>query len=173
MIPKSLLPEGTQWCVAGGYAACPALASDVDVWVYNVAEGDLQRTRAMLLMHLAENNFSVLTEECKDKPEPQYEHSRTTLKVGIVDGQGIDHKKQVHLLVTSATTIMEILDGFDISTHALAIGSIGYVVKHKKWTPITEPPQLITSNERTPARWLRIAARYGHALTEAQLGISS
>ncbi len=40
MTIPDLLPESLrgQWCIAGGYAACPALASDIDVWVYNAAD---------------------------------------------------------------------------------------------------------------------------------------
>lgn len=172
MFPKTLLPEDTRFCIAGGYAACPALAKDIDVWVYGVSEAELQERRAELISHLALNGYTLQTEDCLDVPQPQYEHTRTTLKVGVVTkGAGLPCGKPVHVMVTSAETIRDILDGFDVSTHAVAIGSNGYVVKHPEWTPPHEMPALMTSrNEKSIERMARIAARFGHKFMEVPVG---
>ena len=168
MIPTNLLPAGTRYCIAGGWAACPALAADMDLWVYGVPEGELQERRAALITHLAANNFDLMTEACREIPQPQYQHCRTTLKVGVVTRKG---DLPVHILVTSALTIRDILDGFDVSTHAVAIGGdSGFVVKGKGWTPPHVAPVALYTNEKTPERMMRIAARFGHKTVEVPVG---
>lgn len=163
MIPENLLPKGTKWCIAGGYAACPALACDIDVWVYGVrsAEDSLQIRRAEILLHIAKAGFRVVTETGDNVANDGYEDKDISiLKVGRVDQKdGLP----IHVMVTDATTPERLLESFDISTHAVAVGP-GFVVKAAGWTPPHVPPVAFGQHATTTERMVRIATRFGHKI---------
>lgn len=93
-----------------------------------------------------------------EKADDSYGDGRIEIyKVAVVNTESL----KIHLMVTTARTIQDILDGFDVSTHQIAIGSNGYVVKGRGWTPITEAPVALLNNPQTPERMERIARRYG------------
>lgn len=181
MIPKNLLPEAYResYCVAGGWAACPALAQDMDVWVYAVPFEALELARTELLEHLeAENTKGAYYKRpFYVVPETQVENHRGTdqyegvnvqiLKVGRVEVRRESarlHKerKEIHLLVTDAHSPGEILQGFDVSTHAVAIDWNGIIWTHPAWTPPQMEPTVLMENEKTPVRMAKIRARFGH-----------
>lgn len=168
MIPHNLFPEGTKYCVAGGYAACPALANDIDVWVYGVAADDLQIARAELLLHIVKQDFHVSTEGGDNIVSEEYESENqrcSILKVAAVGiGRG-NGNMPLHIMVTDAKTPVQILQNFDVSTHAVAL-TPGGVVKHPKWTPPHVPPVALLDHKTTPARMERIARRFGHLPAE-------
>lgn len=167
MIPSYLLPEDTRYFIAGGFAACPALASDRNVWIM---ARDPVATRREVLEHLKETLFLDEWQELPDgqteivagsSEEDHYGDGGTalTLKVATVDVTGIT----IHLLVTSGT-VFDVLNTFDVSTHQIAITDSGGVVKGRQWTPITEPPVKLKDTPTTDARMAKIAARYGHGI---------
>lgn len=159
MIPPCLIPKGLRWCVAGGYAACPALARDVDVWVYGIKGDVLESRRDEIAGHIRTTGYTFLVSD-ETRQAPTYEHDTVTiLKVGTVE-----EVTPIHIMVTDAMTPMMILEGFDVSTHAVAIMPDGIVVTHPRWTAPHLPPREIRINEKTPDRMARIAARFGHVL---------
>lgn len=141
-----------EWCIAGGYAACPALAGDQDVWFFNVPDFELVAAVAKL-----QNEYPQIYAE----PNPRIElmgkspegYPMGVLKVGVLDNR--------HLLVTSASTIEDILKSFDISTHQCAISSDGEFIKGPNWSPIWTPPETLKDTPTTPARVAKMVARYG------------
>lgn len=162
MIPTGLLPEGTKWCIAGGYAACPALASDIDVWVYGVPRDNLQVHRAELLLHLAKRDFHVATEAGDNLQNEEYETDGQVsilkvARIGIGRGNG---NMPVHVMVTDARTVHDVLGHFDVSTHAVAIDYNGSVIKHKRWTPPQDPPVALMNHTTTYDRVERITERF-------------
>lgn len=179
MIPKGLLPEDLMGCafIAGGYAACPALASDIDVWVKvadsavagsSAEEGTqetttLQESRTRILAHLEEEFFPYEPQETTITSSGQNAdgYPISVLKVAVVRSPHLSHP--IHIMVY-AGTIEELLGCFDISTHQIAL-SFGGVIKGSHWTPVTEPPRIIpgSTSVQTPARLEKIQARYGFA----------
>jgi hypothetical protein len=178
MFSLQYLPEKyhKRWCVAGGYAACPALAKDIDVWVYGLHNDDLEVARAAILAHL-EQTVAGLNTKAPIWPEKRYQlenqvETRQFLayegldcrieKVGAVTPPERLHLLPVHIMVTSAPDPGSLLTGFDVSTHAVAIDHSGRVFKHTNYTHPGEPPFALLHNVHTPDRMARIAARFGH-----------
>ena len=177
MFPIELLPEAfqKQWCVAGGYAACPALSNDVDVWVYRVPTLQLDDTREQLLEHLntvahIENvpahrslQYHVIPGEETRTAESYCQEFIQIKKVAIVYGRRTYHDmKPVHVVVTDAQNPGVIITGFDISTHAVAIEWNGRVWKTGYTAPQERPRRLRIANEHTEPRMIRICERFGH-----------
>lgn len=164
-IPEGLLPAGTPALIAGGYAACPALASDLDLWVYAARGGKrtMGETRMMLLEHLKTWAYKV---EAQDDSE-QFtadgcgydELDCLIMKVGIVSVNG---RKPIHLMVTDAPPIA-LLMNFDISTHQIGLDDNG-VIYGPEWTDLTVEPQVIKNagTSKTTERLAKISARYAH-----------
>jgi hypothetical protein len=175
MIPKKLLPGmyQEQWCVAGGYAACPALADDQDVWVYAVPTEDLDAVRRVLLSHLSEWRIGrprgpFFENEMDTRTVAGYQHPRNVRKVAKVY---IPYPaKPIHLLVTDAMAPGEIIEGFDISTHAVAIDYTGRVWKASQFTPPHLPPVKLLDTDTTPERMAKITTRFGHPYKEVSIG---
>lgn len=162
MIPKSIVID-YRYVVAGGWAACPALATDRDVWVMCPANEDPGEVRAKLLQNLSEGEYRYdYTEEDEDRLDLQgYTGLYQVLKVAKIrmDAWG---GQDIHLLVTTADSALELVDAFDVSTHAVAIYDDGKIVRGTQWTPITEPPVMLRDTPTTAKRMAKIARRYGH-----------
>lgn len=186
MIPEKLLPEKWQpfAFIAGGYAACPSLAGDMDVWVLapcpfrNRHEPEkcafddlrvhvwLQQRREELLTHLRRNYTRwQVAEETENRsvehdgvPTP-YTHdlAHMVLRVAKITS----HSLPIHLLVVDAEFPKQVIDGFDISTHSVALVPDVGVVRGSNWTPITDVPEVLRTNEKTPDRMDKICTRYG------------
>lgn len=187
MFPVTFLPEQyrKQWCIAGGAAACPALAADIDVWVYGIDTDELDGVRAVILSYLEQLiagfnvNKPIWPEkryrleslvECEEFVAYEHAHCRIE-KVAIVTSpkRFPVRVKPVHIMVTDAPDPGTILQGFDVSTHAVAIDYDGRIWKGNNWTHPGEKPIALLDNEKTPERMARIAARFGHTL-EAAIG---
>ena len=156
MIPSNLLPANTDWFIAGGYAACPALASDRDVWV-TAETSDMDATRERILAHLETEfeKWQIVVLEPSQRQEGTYALS---LKVARVITPGVP----CEIIVTDAENAHALIDGFDVSTHQIAILPNGMVVKGALWTSITERPIKLRDSDTTDARMVKIATRYGH-----------
>ena len=127
MIPKNLLPEGSQYFIAGGWAACPALAQDRDVFVQTT--GDLDNTRAMLLDHLRAHEFDFEEQSAQDD-HADYAGILSIAKVAKVK---IKLATDIHLLVTNGDP-SDIIESFDISTCQVAITSSGRILRGSGFT---------------------------------------
>ena len=161
MIPVDLLPEShwESWCVAGGWAACPSLAGDQDIWLFE-PKNCLKQLRLLVLQHLEEQNF-IYTEEGQAEAGSSYSPSFGILKIAAIELPKRQHT--IHLLATSHPSAEKLIETFDISTHQIAITHDGNVVLGSKWTPVTMAPKVIAVNQgkpTTPARMTKITARY-------------
>ncbi len=162
----NLLPKGTTAFIAGGFAACPALAADVDVWVQVLNPEDLLSMRTALLNHFRTTGPHVVIEEpqpptgvCLDMDDPDHYYGVQTVKVARITGVGLP----IHVMVTTGS-VTEVLDGFDVTTHMIAITDRG-IKRGTFWTPLTCRPAAVNPNSGTPARLKKIAKRYGFLYT--------
>lgn len=158
--PNQLLPEGLTAIIAGGYAACPALAADMDVWVQT--DQPLALVRQQILNHLFTQNIPFVAQDSNDQH--------------IVDGCGYDDMPvnirkvaqvrfpsmiPIHVMVTDAPPVALLL-AFDISTHQMAIGPDDEEIRGPEWTPLEVEPVIIRNHDqpKTLARLAKITARY-------------
>lgn len=168
-LPPRLLPPDLyrKAFIAGGYAADQDLAQDIDVWVRC---SDLDTVQSRLLEHLkglgSEYAFEVqnMTEEQVADGHGYDQVPVFIRKVALVTFAGF---KPVHLMVTDAP-MAAVLEGFDISTHQIALDYYGMECPGAEWTPVTALPVARLANSRTPARMEKIMARYAHLRTAPQ-----
>lgn len=153
--PNHELARGLSWCIAGGYAACPVLAGDMDVWLFGAYKPDMMGLRRMLLALTP--NLVPEDNPPMDSPE-RYFGAQYTLKVGHIFN--VENRVARHILLTEAPTIEDLLNGFDISTHQCAYTPDGVFVPGAHWTPLREMPKILRMSAATPARFDKIAARY-------------
>lgn len=174
MIPSNLLPSDVkQWCIAGGWAACPAMASDQDVWVFGIDTSELDRRRSELLAHLGREFPLIYVSPQEETTEQDYDGINIIIKkVAVISHAGLfgGTPKKTHLMVTDAPSPLGILVGFDVSTHQLAIMPDGGIVRGPAWTSIDEQPLELLHNAKTPERMRKICERYGHPYKETAVG---
>lgn len=162
MLPKNLIPEGLTYFIAGGYAACPALASDIDVWVTVPIEDPLDpltsmmKARGALFGHLTFQGFDFTEENVPHSKADRY-ISGTDLMVWKL--ARINTSTPIHIMITEGT-VDEVLEGFDISTHQVALTQDRGVVKGSGWTPITQYPRVLIWTLKTLDRLQKIVTRY-------------
>ena len=155
LIPKNLLPEGMHYFIAGGWAACPALATDRDLFVQTT--GDLNDTRAMLLDHMRAQGFDVTEEDEHRDFETSDGYSHIPIaKVGKVKQK---FNKDIHVLVTSGD-VENVLDTFDLSVSQVAITESGRIVKGTHYTDPTQPIYVVKDTPTTPAREEKYRRRF-------------
>lgn len=160
MIPRNVIPEEFVWCIAGGWAACPALATDLDVFVF-AGKLSIDVAREQLVAHLKDEygDYSFSEQDDNRIQLDQYEHLTVQIrKVGYVDGYGVP----IHVCVTTAQSVPMLIDGFDISTHAVAITSFGRVIKSENYTPPQERPRIVHMTTTSVERLRKISERFGH-----------
>ncbi len=168
LVPRNLLPQGTSWYVAGGYAAHKGLATDIDVWVVDT---DPIYRRDRLLRWLREQQFDIVEHAIPDEPQENYVQYISTFKVATVTGRsGLQFSKPYHILTTTADA-PELLNAFDISTHMIALRPDGTVVTGDYWTSLDMEPVVVMETDNTPARLTKITNRYAH-IREAAIGQS-
>lgn len=152
-LTNAMIATGFPWCIAGGWAACPQLASDQDVWILarapdpEVVLAERDRLLDAFPEITPQGNLSLV-----DTQAMYGDLGQTIAKVGTIDTR--------HILVTGADGVRDLLDAFDISTHQCAITPEFQFVKGRCWTPITVMPQKLRQTEKTDARFEKIAARY-------------
>lgn len=163
MIPANVLPKQyeAQSFIAGGWAACPAQATDLDLWVS--VDGDaetLNIVRERLLDHFAHQvNYRVSVEQSDELargyiPDTTFITRKVARLTNRVTG-GL-----IHVLVTTGDVI-DVLSAFDISTHQVAILPSGQVVKGPHFTTVSQPPIVLREGGPTTAERLRkITNRY-------------
>lgn len=156
------IAAGYDWCVAGGWAACPQLAGDQDVWIF----GDIASDQTKLLMRLLKvPGFVAAKEEEQHEDYILRDASVRIAKVGTLGNR--------HIMVTSATDEMDLLKQFDISTHQCALTSDMEFIAGPEWTPITQAPIALFPTPQTPARLEKIRARYVSLQTRRERRIAA
>lgn len=164
-IPPNFLPLALERhsFIAGGYAACPQRASDIDLWVTDITDR-LEQSREMILAHLGAAGYHVTPETTREgfrvNGHGYDEMDCRILKVGYVTRDGA---LPIHVMVTDAP-VMAVLLNFDISTHQTALVQAGeghvYSIKGPRWTPLTVYPVVLKPTTSTPGRLEKIATRY-------------
>lgn len=157
--------------IAGGYAACPALAADIDVWVL-VSPAVLRQARQDILIPLSDLDVHVAPENTREAMRVGEnslgydELDFRVLKVATITGLG---RLPFHIMVTDAPAPLALLCGFDLSTHQCVLirGQGGFDrVSGPDWTPVNYPPVVLRETTQTPNRVAKLVARYQHWYTE-------
>lgn len=166
--PADLLPE--RWrdeaFIAGGFAASPALASDIDLWVSVPSNWSLNEVRQEILDHLQSTGCDF--KELEDRRvsddvfvDAEYMINLDMRKVAIIHGErAMGYEKPVHVIVVNGGPV-DVLAGFDISTHQVALWR-GRVLKGPQWTPLSEYPVKLKDTLTTDARMVKLTKRYAH-----------
>lgn len=165
-IPPNFLPLALEQrsFIAGGYAACPQRASDIDLWVTDIT-GRLEQSREMILAHLGAAGYHVTPETTREgfrvNGHGYDEMDCRILKVGYVTRDGA---LPIHVMVTDAP-LLAVLLNFDISTHQCAFIRQGdtwhnHLVYGPRWTPLNVYPLVLKPTTSTPGRLEKIATRY-------------
>jgi hypothetical protein len=179
MLPNNLLPSDLQEIafIAGGFAACPALASDVDVWVPVLGDVSvLNAARTRILSHLRLHGFNFEEQDGRGSKREQFALDRSLSRdifvsstfegyhlsllirrVATVSAQG---SLPYHIIIVNGE-VDDVLSSFDISTHQCALTVRGFVAG-EDWTPLHEDPKVITLKYTTAERLLKIRNRYAH-----------
>ncbi len=158
---------GTEWCVAGGFAANPVLADDIDVWVTGVDVEDHLVIARSLARDLA-LAYGPRFEEQMDMGS-YLGDDFATLRVGKVNRKNIEQGlKDVHIIITNAG-VQEMVNSFDVSTHACAITAEGRIVKAPEWTMPTLAPTRMRTTSTTEERMVKICKRFGWFYKEASV----
>ncbi len=125
-ILRSLAPPAywDRLCIAGGYAACPPLAWDVDVWVLGVEPGS--KAQAELVEHLMGKRLIEDGALWASYPGTDFEVLKPSVSWGPT---GMD----VQIIITERPTIPCLLASFDLGPHQVAISMSGYVETGPLW----------------------------------------
>lgn len=176
MVPEGLIPSKYDWVIAGGYAACPSLASDIDVWVM-VGRGIVESTQKALQHRYQKeleldafgNIRSFTIEDACDEEVAENDYSYPVPIENRRVGKVVtwSHDTPYHIIVTDGG-VREILGAFDVSTHQIAIRPSGEIIKGPGWTSVAEEPYRLRSNVHTAARMAKIRNRYKHYAQEAR-----
>lgn len=170
-IPETLLPPDTYAFIAGGYAACPERALDMDVWVLDTT-GNPEKTRAALLLWLSDYHwvFGKETHEEKFRADgPGYdEMDCRILKVAVIPY----YTTTIHLMVTDAPPLA-LLRNFDVSTHQIALIPSsrlpeGDLLRGPGWTSLDQEPVQLKETSATFARMEKIRTRYADLRTHGK-----
>jgi hypothetical protein len=174
---RKFVPEGMrdQMVIAGGYAACPELADDIDIWVLAddefaglTEECDRQEYLGTRRFHL-KAHLSALGTERVSASEHDYagDHKLVTTVTGLNNFSGYNKSlrlldKKIQLLVVPHRTPQELVDSFDISTHAIALQRSRFTFG-RGWTRLNQTPNVLRWNQpgKSLERLLKISKRYG------------
>lgn len=148
--------------VAGGYAADPTRANDIDLWVLT----NSKFAAPLILQHLRAMPGVVIT-ELRNAEDEYQGRLVATVKDGY-DG------RPVQILVAPQRTARELVEWFDISTHAVAKWidpakpDVLQVTYAKQWTGTRVPARVLRwdTPEQTLNRLLKVTERYRIALNK-------
>ncbi len=165
----SLVPYDWPVYIAGGYAACPALADDIDIWVRYVhrAGSSLSSESTRLYEEIKREELKRNLHRFDLLAEPPIEVRR----VVAIERYATNHVCKIKCgeqkfdILFSEDPIEHILAAFDISTHQIAMNTRTLeVIKGDRWTPITEPPLFLqlSSTDKEKERMKKICKRYGY-----------
>ncbi len=158
-ITNTELAAPYDWCIAGGFAACPDKAGDCDVWVLIGVQQieSLSTVRERILRLLIARNIRFVEEQSDwSGVEGSY---ATGVNVGSIKVAKLADGRQI--IVSNAASAAELLQGFDVSTHRVALTSDGELVRGEGFTPIDQPARALLQNSKTPERLAKCSKRYG------------
>lgn len=161
-LPEDMWPRAI---VAGGYAADPDCAADIDLWVIG---GDMEVDAFRIRKHNHMGTFSSLD----SSPYEQFSNEFAVVTEQVVEmklGKFGSTYLPVQILVSSDKNFRDLLERFDISTHQVGISLEPEIagrhrlVKGSKFTETTVQPRVITWTrpEQTIRRLKKVTSRYG------------
>jgi hypothetical protein len=163
MIPKWLIPDGYRYFVAGGWAVCPALATDMDVWVQTKPDQTLTEGYDAIRRHLTRweamgaCKLEIPSKIDAYRANPSFDRHSTMLITKITNPMW---EHAIHMLVTTQTP-EDVISNFDLSICQVAITDEGQVIRGANWTPVTAPiRQLSASTSLTDKRMEKYKARF-------------
>lgn len=156
---NSQLAIGLPWCIAGGYAACPQLAGDMDVWVLAGKRPYMQGLEQLAQRMLAANPDVVPFVATGGAHPYSFDPGCRVYEVGhlLARATGMANR---HIMVTELDSIEALLDCFDVSTHQCALDENGDFIKGRQWTPLNVAPVKLFDTPNTEARMEKIRQRY-------------
>ena len=146
--------------VAGGAAVDYDKASDVDLWFPK--EG-WQAAKDFLTQFKITQTRKIFKYDDYDSAKEKgttYGNKDNLVLGEVYFGDAI--KKLVQIIVTDKPTSLDLLNLFDISTHAIAVHADGKVVKCEKFTDPSQPPRILVYRSNTLSRYIKICNRYNH-----------
>lgn len=127
--------------IVGGFACNPLLAGDIDIWITKCTLEDITELQNMF------GPQGLAAEEYKE----------------LLIFERHDALPGLNLQVFSArTSILEVMSGFDVSTHCIAISLEKEYVFGEFFTDTKVEPKMLTHNinNGTPSRMTKISERY-------------
>lgn len=150
MIPEGLVPGGFEWMVAGGWAVCPALATDMDIFVMIDPEKEpVEDVRTLILAGLRNYGFDFEEEGGIDEEIHRLQYGQRVLRVAKVTYHG----RTLHVLLGLGPVFEDVLETFDLSICQVGILSDGAIVKGPAYT---SPVQEIVVTRDTPTTAARL-----------------
>jgi len=160
-LPSNLLPPGDECYIAGGYAACPERATDIDVWVKAPNVELLPSVRRRVLSWFSAQGFDFQAMEDSRNIHDEYgDVIGGVLKVAVITGAA---RLPIHVMVTDMRP-RALLETFDISTHMVAWDG-DETVTISYTSALEEDPIIIKMTPTTPARFDKIRNRYADLRT--------
>lgn len=158
--------------VAGGFAIDPDRAEDIDVWIVSgesepaMGHGRMHEHADAVRQHLVE--LGVIKPYVFSEYVPYAGNGQERMLVETIPAEATDllTPKPIQILVSAATGPQELIDGFDISTHAMAKQVRGESCDcfwARGWTSSAVRPKVLRwdTPEQTLARLGKISRRYG------------
>lgn len=175
--------------IAGGYATNPDLAGDIDVWIlgalqtWEEAFPNYHEARSLretddvwaprkdytTTVNVPDDWFDYDGRRvyCSAPNESEMKsYSKEADRRLMRTFEKAWYGRNVQIMFVRATTLAELLDGFDITTHMAGLqweGTRSHIVRGTQWTPTNLPPQVVRTDQpaKSLERLLKIAARYG------------
>jgi hypothetical protein len=158
--------------VAGSYAVVPAeLAGDIDLWVLGVAKQNFAWLDHDIRKHLVDKGFLTSMRKAsnvKDYEAPGYHFHVVT----VLTSMATSAEKPVQILLTTAPTLQDLLNLFDMSCHAggFALIDPNVTLCHEDFTPRSAQPRVLKTFSSDPRvvllRLEEMSERYGHETNE-------
>lgn len=173
---QELLPADlrSKAMVAGGYAADPSRANDIDLWVVGMA--DLPGTERYIRKYLGEVGWlssdradSLASEEYQDSGDFRVvamHHVYEPIAVSEDYPSGLGSKTwTVQILISNQPTFLHLLNRFDLSVHQIgySLDAPNVAILAPTFTTIHEQPRVVNFERpnQTFRRVERIFPRYG------------
>lgn len=146
------------WCIAGGFAACPDLAGDTDVWVLvgNRSAAYIRALRENILSQLRQRGVQFVEEE----EETQQPREGCGDDAYLVSGKVARLADNRQIILSTASDVQSLLETFDVSTHQIALTSDGALIRGSGFTSIYTRPVALRDTPTTDERLVKIRARY-------------
>ena len=165
---RELIPEGYPWFIAGGYAAVPAMAEDIDVWITVQDEKEALAVKEIIRNRAIERSLDWVREDSRELTVYSQNLTLLTMKVMKVmpdtasfsfPAFGAVRYLPVQFIVTTGD-VHQVLKNFDISTHQVAIMPNGHIFTGPEWTNPLQPVEKLRENPNTAPRFARLTERY-------------